>query len=151
MHRSSIRSIALGAILALGLTGLGAGCALDEGDLDEASLEEAELGEAELSAPGDLEEVWTGSQRAQATQSLAGGWGKICSPDGNAGLYDGWLGRHCPGPAGLQQNLNNGHSVYIHRLYWCSSEGRYYYLVNDDHNHAGLIKASLVCGGSPPH
>ena len=165
MDRSRIRSIALGAMIALGLVGMGAGCALDEG-IDEAQLDEAELQAAvdqgavppapdldevlaaDPSAPKDLEEVWPGSARAQELQALAGGWGRICSPDGNAGLYNGALGWHCPGR--FLQNLNNGHRIYVHRLYWCSSEGRYYYLVNDNHYHAGLIKASLICGGNPP-
>ncbi len=170
MDSSRIRSIALGAIMALGLAGLGTGCALDAG-IDEASPDEAELDEAELqaaeidqadpqapdldevlasdpSAPVDLEPIWPGSPRAQELQALAGGWARICSPDGNAGLYNGALGWHCPGR--LLQNLNNGHRIYLHELYWCSSQGRYYYLVNDNHYHAGLIKASLICGGNPP-
>jgi hypothetical protein len=176
MDRSRLRSIALGAIAALGLVVLGAGCALDEG-IDEALPDQAELDESQLdevqqqaaeidqsaapqaqgldeilasdpSAPKDLEAIWPGSPRAQAFQALAGGWARICSPDGNAGLYNGALGWHCPGR--FLQNLNNGHRIYLHELYWCSSQGRYYYLVNDNHLHAGLIKASLICGGDPP-
>lgn len=36
MDRSRIRSIALGAIVALGVVGMGAGCALDEAELQGA-------------------------------------------------------------------------------------------------------------------
>jgi hypothetical protein len=54
MQRSRIRSIALGAIFALGLVGMGAGCALDEGideaSSDQAGLDESQFDEAELQA-----------------------------------------------------------------------------------------------------